>query len=133
MPGDNDIGVMRSGDRVTANLPSRDFDATEAFYGRMGFARAYRDDHWMILTRAGMELEFFPHPDLDPTASWFSACVRVDDLEAHYAAWRDLGLPENTTSIPRITGVMDRPPVPRMFALIDLDGSLLRVLENAAV
>ena len=27
----------RSNDRVTANLPSRDFDATVAFYGALGF------------------------------------------------------------------------------------------------
>ena len=64
-----------AGDRVTANLPSRDFDATVAFYGRMGFSVAYRDDHWMILTRAGLEIEFFPHPEVDPYYSWFSACV----------------------------------------------------------
>ena len=122
--------MQRSGDRITANLPARDFDATEAFYGRMGFARDYRDDHWMILSRGGFELEFFPHPDLAPGDSWFSACVRVDDLEAFHAEWQTLDLPQDQGAIPRITGIMDTPPVPRMFAVIDADGSLLRVLEN---
>ena len=124
--------MASAGDRVTANLPSRDFDATVAFYGRMGFSVAYRDDHWMILTRAGLEIEFFPHPEVDPYSSWFSACVRVDDLEAFCTELSALGLPTDHTSIPRITGIMDRSPVPRMFALIDPDGSLLRVLENGA-
>lgn len=121
---------MWPGDRVTANLPARDFDATEAFYGRMGFATKYRDESWMILTRGPMELEFFPHPELDPFASWFSACIRVDDLDGLYREWTGLDLPDDPRSIPRITPIMDRPPVPRMFALIDADGSLLRVLDN---
>ena len=121
-----------TGDRMTANLPSRDFAATADFYGRMGFSCDYRDDSWMILSRGQMQVEFFPHPEVDPYASWFSACVRVDDLDAFFAEWSDLGLPQDRTSIPRITGIMDNPPVPRMFALIDLDGSLLRVLENGA-
>lgn len=124
--------MQGTGDRITANLPARNFDATAEFYGRMGFGCDYRDDHWMILSRGGFELEFFPHPELDPKSSWFSACVRVDDLEAWHKDWLALGLPQDHTSIPRITGIMDRPPVPRMFALIDCDGSLLRVLENPA-
>ncbi|WP_136634647.1 bleomycin resistance protein [Pseudooceanicola onchidii] len=119
-----------AGDRVTANLPAKDFDATVDFYGRMGFDVDYRDDHWLILRRDALEIEFFPHPEVDPKSSWFSACIRVDDLEAFHAEWRALDLPRDHTSIPRITGIMDRPPVPRMFALIDADGSLLRVLEN---
>ncbi len=117
-------------DRVTANLPARDFDATEAFYGRMGFVRRYRDEGWMILARDTLEIEFFPHPEVDPYGSWFSACIRVDALDRLYEEWRALDLPDDHSSIPRITGIMDRPPVPRMFALIDADGSLLRVLEN---
>jgi len=121
---------MPRADRITANLPSRNFDVTAEFYGRMGFERAYRDDHWMILYRDGMEIEFFPHPDLDPYSSWFSACVRVDDIDELKVLWDGLELPTDRTSIPRITGIMDAPPVPRMFALIDCDGSLLRVLEN---
>jgi predicted lactoylglutathione lyase len=31
-------------DRATPNLPSRDFDATEAFYAPLGFERTWRDD-----------------------------------------------------------------------------------------
>ena len=118
------------GDRITANLPSRDFAATAAFYAALGFAPAYRSDGWMILTRGPLEVEFFPWLDLDPYTSNASACVRVDDLEGLLSAWRSAGLTDNPHAIPRLTGITKLPGVPRMFALVDADGSLLRILEN---
>ena len=117
-------------DRITANLPSRNFDATIAFYGKLGFAVGFHDSGWLIVNRGALELEFFPHPDLDKYTSWFSACIRVDDLDGLLADWRKAGLPGDDRSIPRLTGVVKIPKVPRMFALVDEDGSLLRVLEN---
>ena len=121
---------MPASDRITANLPSRDFAATAAFYAALGFAAAFRDTGWMILTRGPLEVEFFPWPDLDPKASNASACVRVDDLDGLLATWRGAGLSDSPRAIPRLTGVVKQPGVPRMFALVDGDGSLLRVLEN---
>nr|UBL09574.1 ble (bleomycin resistance) [Enterobacter cloacae] len=47
-------------DHVTPNLPSRDFDVTEAFYAKLGFATSWKDRGWMILQRGGLQLEFFP-------------------------------------------------------------------------
>ena len=117
-------------DRITANLPSRDFAATAAFYATLGFQPDFRDDGWMIMTRGPLELEFFPWPDLDPCANNASACVRIDDLDGLLTTWRRVGLADNPRHVPRLTGVVIHPGVPRMFALIDLDGSLLRVLEN---
>jgi len=117
-------------DRITANLPSRDLAATVAFYGKLGFTPAYRGDGWLILKRGPLELEFFPHPGLDPRTSWFSACIRVGDIDSLLAEWRVIGLPANDTSIPRLTGTFKPPEAPRMFALVDEDGSLLRVLDN---
>ncbi|MDW5652062.1 hypothetical protein SBT20_27970 [Klebsiella pneumoniae] len=35
-------------DHVTPNLPSRDFDVTEAFYAKLGFATSWKDRGWMI-------------------------------------------------------------------------------------
>jgi catechol 2,3-dioxygenase-like lactoylglutathione lyase family enzyme len=117
-------------DTATPNLPSRDFGATARFWGRLGFDEEYRDDGWMILCRGTMTVEFFAHPTLEPGESWFSACLRVDDLEALWREYRGLGLSEDEGAIPRLTAIMNNPPVPRMFALIDPDGSLIRVLEN---
>jgi catechol 2,3-dioxygenase-like lactoylglutathione lyase family enzyme len=117
-------------DRITANLPSRDFSATAAFYARLGFAPSYRGAGWMILHSGPLEVEFFPFPDLDPFKSSFSACLRVDDIDSLRRDWGRLGLPEDPKAIPRITGIWKDPGVPRMFAVLDEDGSLLRVLEN---
>ena len=117
-------------DRVTANLPARDFAATSAFYARLGFGEAYRDDSWMILKRGGLVLEFFPHPDCDPWSSSFSACIRVDDPDTLLAEWLHVGLPSDPRSIPRLTGFFKPGAAPRMFALVDADGSLLRVIDN---
>lgn len=117
-------------DRITANLPARDMAATSAFYGRLGFTESFRDDGWMILTRGSLMLEFFPHPDCDPWSSWFSACIRVDDPDALLEEWRKVGLPSDHASIPRLTGFFKPGAAPRMFALVDENGSLLRVIDN---
>jgi len=117
-------------DRITANLPSRDYDATIAFYGRLGFSVGYRSADWLILDRGPLEIEFFPHPGLDPAASWFSACVRVADLDGLRAVWVAAGVPEGERGLPRITPVAPLPVGPRMFCLVDPDGSLLRCLAE---
>ncbi|MBL9057333.1 MAG: bleomycin resistance protein [Rhodobacteraceae bacterium] len=117
-------------DRITANLPSRDFAATEAFYNRLGFRTDFRDDGWMILRRGALELEFFPHPGVDKWSSWFSACIRVDEVEALLAEWQQVGLSDDRTAIPRLTGIFKLQGAPRLVALVDEDGSLLRVLDN---
>lgn len=117
-------------DRVTANLPARDLGATSAFYAKLGFAESFRDAGWMILTRGPLMLEFFPHPDCDPWSSWFSACIRLDDPDALLEEWRKVGLPSDQMSIPRLTGFFKPGAGPRMFALVDENGSLLRVIDN---
>jgi len=118
-------------DRVTANLPSRDFDKTEAFYRAFGFETGFKDDGWMIMRRGALELEFFPHADLDPRQSSFSACLRVDDLDSLYAAFQPAQLPTDCWSIPRIDTPKLMPFGLRMFHVVDLDGSLLRCIDNA--
>lgn len=115
-------------DRVTANLPSRDFDKTEAFYQKLGFSTDFKDDGWMILSRGLLEIEFFPHKHLKPHKSWFSACIRVDDLDGLYKAFLEAGLPDNR-GIPRLTPPENQHGL-RMFALVDPDGSLLRCIDN---
>lgn len=117
-------------DHATPNLPSRDFDATEAFYAPLGFERTWRDDGWMILVRGGLTLEFFPHPDLDPLQSWFSCCLRLDDAEAFHAACLAAGVPEARTGQPRVHAPKREPWGGRVGALIDPDGTLLRFVQN---
>ena len=81
----------------------------------------------MILRRGELEVEFFPHPGLDPAVSWFSACVRVADADWLHAEWGTVGLPRS--GIPRITLPSDGPHGMREFALVDPNGHLLRCLS----
>jgi len=120
----------KSNDRITANLPSRDFDRTVAFYDELGFDVTYRDEGWLILSRGPLVLEFFPHPALEPTQSWFSACIRVGDLDRLHADFTTADLPIDSTSIPRIGAPEVHAGVPRMFFLVDCDGNLLRCIDN---
>ena len=88
-------------DHATPNLPARDFAAATAFYARLGFEEEYRSDGWMILSRGDVTLEFFPYPDLDPSQSSFSCCLRLDDLAAMMAQVEASGVPDARVGIPR--------------------------------
>ncbi len=115
-------------DRAVPNLPSRDFDATEAFYAGFGFERTHRDAGWLILRRGGLQLEFFPFPDLDPAASSFMCCLRVADVDGLHDAIHASGVPARTTGIPRIERVRRQPWGLRAGYLIDLDGTQLALI-----
>lgn len=117
-------------DHATPNLPSRDLTATSAFYARLGFIEDYRDTDWMILTRGELKLEFFVHSELDPATSWFSCCLRLDDLEDFYAACVAADLPETCIGWPRIHPPQIEDSGLRIGALIDPDGTLLRLIQN---
>lgn len=117
-------------DTATPNLPSRDLGATSDFYGRLGFAETYRDEGWMILRRGEVVLEFFPFPDLDPAQSSFGSCLRLDDVDAFYRVCLDIGLPETTTGFPRLHPPRREESGLRIGALIDPDGTLLRLIED---
>lgn len=115
---------------ATPNLPSRDLEATHRFYAGLGFKPLFFDDGWMILERSGIRLEFFPHPDLDPLASWFSCCLRLDDLDGFYAICRNAGIVEANSGQPRLHRPVRDGGGPRMAALVDPDGTLLRLIQN---
>ena len=117
-------------DHSTPNLPSRDFEATSRFYGRLGFSVGWRDADWMILKRGDLVLEFFPHPELDPCSSWFSCCLRLDDLDVFYAACVAADIPEKLTGWPRLHAPKKEDWGGIVGALIDIDGTLLRLIQN---
>lgn len=117
-------------DYSTPNLPSRSFDKTAQFYTVLGFVEIYRDKHWMIMKRGDVTLEFFPHPDLDPQTSWFSCCLRLDDLDAFFRLCKAVGLPQVTTGQPRIHAPKAESWGGTMGAMIDLDGTLIRLIQN---
>lgn len=117
-------------DRATPNLPSRDFAVTSDFYAALGFVEGFRDDGWMILTRGSVMLEFFPFPDLDPATSSFGSCLRLDDLDEFFQVCLDAGLPRTTRGWPRLHPPRVEESGLRIGALIDPDGTLLRLIAN---
>ena len=117
-------------DHATPNLPSRDFEATSRFYGALGFVESWRDEGWMILRRGGLTLEFFPYPDLDPLESAFGCCLRLDELERFYSACKTAGLLEKPSGQPRLNPPRVESSGLRIAYMIDLDGSLIRMIQN---
>ena len=117
-------------DHATPNLPSRDYDATFRFYAALGFQEYWRDEGWMILARGSIRLEFFRHPDLDPATNWFSCCLRLDDLDDFYAVCLAANIPEVTEGAPRIHKPAFEKSGLRIGALIDPDGTLIRLIQN---
>ena len=111
-------------------LPSRDLEATLAFYERLGFEsrgepiEVYR---YLIVGRGGIELHFWDAPDVDPLTTDASCYVRVRDADALHDEWKRIGVQTD-----RATGSRLMPPVTtdygmREFALVDPSGNLLRV------
>ena len=115
---------------ATPNLPSRNVDKTSEFYKALGFSERWHDGSWMILEHGDLVLEFFPFPDLDPLTSSFGCCLRLDDLDAFYTVCNDAGLPERSIGQPRLHAPVLQPWGARMGALIDLDGTLVRLIQN---
>lgn len=117
-------------DAATPNLPSRDFEITSRFYAALGFSEGWRDAGWMILKRGDLILEFFSHPEIDPLTTWFSCCLRLDDLDSFYAVCKAAGLPEGCEGQPRLHPPRVEEWGGRVGALIDPDGTLVRLIQN---
>lgn len=113
------------------NLPSRDLAATVSFYGGFGFVPLHRDDGWLVMRRGDLQIEFFRMDDLDPWHHAFGCCLRVADLEELYAAVRAAGVPVNHHGHPSIRPIAVQPWGQRMSTVLDPDGNLLRMIEDA--
>jgi catechol 2,3-dioxygenase-like lactoylglutathione lyase family enzyme len=108
-------------------LPSRDLEATAAFYERLGFEQ---DGLWpgeyLIMVRGRVGLHFFQHAELDPWSSIAGCYLYVEDADE---LWRELAALElPAEGIPRLHGEPeDTDYGAREFALVDPDGNLLRI------
>ena len=118
---------MQAVDIAIPQLPSRSLERTLAFYRRRGFEGeiAAPTQDYAIVDRGSLELHFFLHDSLVPEESAFGCYVRVQDVETIFQAFAAVGLP--SSGIPRITGLEYRPWGMREFAIIDEDGSLIRI------
>jgi catechol 2,3-dioxygenase-like lactoylglutathione lyase family enzyme len=112
---------------VAPILPSRDLEATAAFYDRLGFERrGLWPAEYLIVERGDVGLHFFHQPELDPWSSIAGCYLYVDDADALHAEFAGLGLPDQ--GIPRLHGApADADYGLREFAVVDEDGNLLRI------
>lgn len=117
-------------DHATPNLPSRDFGATKKFYSTIGFDVDFENEQWMILRCNSIVLEFFPYPELVPTESSFSCCLRLLDVDAFVTQCRAAGIPERKVGFPRIHAPAIEGNL-RIGYLLDTDGTLLRLVGRA--
>jgi catechol 2,3-dioxygenase-like lactoylglutathione lyase family enzyme len=112
---------------VAPILPSRDLEATSGFYERLGFScSALWPREYLILTRWDIGLHFFHCAALDAWSSIAGCYVYVEDADAVHGEFDRLGLPGE--GMPRLHGAPeDTDYGMREFALVDLDGNLLRI------
>lgn len=77
-----------------------------------------------------MMLEFFLHAELDPATSWFSCCLRIDDLDGLIDQILSAGVAEASEGWPRLHRPKIEPSGERIGYLVDEDGTLLRLIAN---
>ena len=113
-------------DYISANLPAIHFDQTRQFYEFLGFLCEYESEQWMIIKKDNLILEFFHHPQLDPKASWFSACLRTQSMHGLFHDWQTL----DWTKFPdaKLTEIESLDEID-MFCVIDPNGSLIRCIQ----
>ena len=118
---------MQTYDQTIPILPSRSIAATVDFYQRLGFKGGAHDHDkdYAILTKGSIELHFFKHPTLVPEDSYAGCYVRVVNVERIYQDFLASQLPQ--TGIPRVDQLENKPWGLREFAVLDLDGNLLRI------
>jgi catechol 2,3-dioxygenase-like lactoylglutathione lyase family enzyme len=118
--------MIQPSDLAIPLLPSRSVEATRTFFRRLGFdGEVHPHGDYAILTRGTLELHFFTHRALRPAESSAMCYLRVADVEGMYRAFAVAGLPRQ--GIPRLDPLEDKPWGMREFAIVDPDGSLIRI------
>ena len=118
---------MQPYDLAIPTLPCRSVSATVAFYKRLGFDGGAHEANggYAILRRGAVELHFFTDEDLVPADSSAGCYIRVLDVEEIFHSFSSSQLPR--IGIPRMDALEDKPWGLREFAIVDLDGNLLRI------
>lgn len=114
-------------DKAIPQLPAISMERTIVFYERLGFGlrSVSLGGDYAIANRGNLEIHFFLHQAVDPSESAFGCYFRVVNADLLYSEFHSLGLP--TEGIPRITTIEDKPWGMREFAIIDENGSLIRI------
>lgn len=110
-------------------FPGRDLRETLRFYERLGFEnKGAEPEEWdyLIIGRGGLELHFIAEPDVDPLTTAASCYAVVGDAQALYDEWAAIVVADPRTGS-RLVAPMDTDYGMREFALVDLNGNLIRV------
>ena len=119
-----------TGSRACPILPAKDLGATRSYYEALGFeVQGDIREGYMLMTRGPWELHFFYHPEVKPEDSLAGVYMRGVDVDALCAEWAKVEL--SRAGIPRLIGAQDKPWGMREFALIDPNGTLLRIGQAA--
>ena len=118
---------MQPSDLAIPTLPCRSVSATVEFYKRLGFEGGAHesDSRYAVLRRGSIELHFFTHKELEPAESSAGCYIRVSDVESIHRSLAASKLPRS--GIPRMDSLEDKAWGLREFAIVDLDGNLLRI------
>lgn len=110
-------------------LPMSDPAATQALYERLGFdvVDTGADPPYLIAERDSGEVHFFHWPEVDPLRSGFSCYLEVDDVDAVHREWSQV---VGVDGLPRLTVPEAKPWGLREMALVDRDGTLLRLASR---
>jgi catechol 2,3-dioxygenase-like lactoylglutathione lyase family enzyme len=111
-------------------LFARDLDETDRFYAGLGFTVGRPVEDYLIVDRDGAEIHFVLTVALDPWTSKAMCYLFVDDVDAVLSRWQSAGLP--ATGIPRLTAAEDKPWGLREAALVDPNGTLVRIGSRSA-
>lgn len=118
---------MQDFDRAIPTLPAISMEDTLAFYRRLGFVCEVVSPNgdYAIAEHGSLEVHFFLHKQLLPAESSFGAYFRVNDVNTLFTEFSALTLP--SSGIPRMTKLENKPWGMREFAIIDENGSLIRI------
>ncbi|MDX1953291.1 MAG: VOC family protein [Verrucomicrobiota bacterium] len=117
---------MQQQDIAIPILPSRSLENTLAFYRRLGFkGEIHGFGDYLILTRGTIEIHFFTHKELVPAESSAGCYIRVLDVDSIHCTFASAQLPKK--GIPRQDAIEDKPWGMREFAVVDIDGNLIRI------
>jgi catechol 2,3-dioxygenase-like lactoylglutathione lyase family enzyme len=111
-------------------FPSRDIDATESFYARLGFRTVYKSEEidYLLLKRDLAEVHSQLDLELDPVANDHAGFMRPEDVDAFSREIAGLGLPSE--GVPRFEHAQDQPWGMRELTIVDPDGNLIRAAQE---
>lgn len=115
---------------ATRLLPARCLDATTDFYAPLGFETLFREDlpgGYLVLRRDAVTLPFVRQRMRVSGGESVSFRISVDDVERCHADWRGA----LAASAPQRLGELCTTTTGREFALLDLDGTSLRVCQRS--